>query len=73
MVNSATTSIELTVLNFEYSGTLSMKKSVNPMKFLPHESRMDRMVAMMRAHFIGLLFGMTKSASTNSIHTNAPR
>ena len=30
-----------------------MKKSVNPMKFLPHESRIEKMVAPSSAHFIG--------------------
>ncbi len=47
-----------------------MKKSVKPMKFLPHESRMESTVAASSAHFIGP-FTM-KHPSTKSISTNAP-
>ena len=70
MVNSAITSMEATVRNFAYIGTWSMKKSVRPMKFLPQESIIERMVAISSAHFIGPF--TTNKASTNSISTNAP-
>ena len=70
IVNSAMTRIEATVRNFAYIGTWSMKKSVSPMKFLPHESIIERIVATSRAHFIGPF--TTSSANTNNISTKAP-
>ena len=47
-----------------------MKKSVRPMKFLPHESITERIVTASKAHFIGPL--TTNNDKTNSISTKAP-
>ena len=70
IVNSAMTKMEATVLNFEYIGIWSIKKSVNPMKFLPHDSKMERMVTASNAHFIGP-FTMN-NPKMNNISTKAP-
>ena len=72
MVNSATTRMDDTVRNLAYIGTWSMKKFVKPMKFLPHDNRIERIVAIIRAHLSGFLFGMMNNAKTNSIQTSAP-
>ena len=72
IVNSATTRMDETVRNFEYSGIWSIKKSVNPWKFFPHERRNERMVATSRTHFSGLRLGTTNRASTKSIQMSAP-
>ena len=47
-----------------------MKKSVNGMKFLPHDSRTDSTVAASSAHFSGPLTVI--SPKTKSISTKAP-
>ena len=70
MVNSAMTRMLLGVRNLAYIGMWSMKKSVSPMKFLPHDSRMLKMVAAKSAHFIGPF--TTKRPSMKSASTKAP-
>ena len=47
-----------------------MKKSVNGMKFLPHDNNIDRIVTTSSAHFIGP-FTMN-NPKMNSIITKAP-
>ena len=47
-----------------------MKKSVSGMKFLPHDNKIDRMVAASNAHFIGPF--TINSPKMNSISTKAP-
>ena len=47
-----------------------MKKSVSGMKFLPHESMIERMVAASKAHFTGPF--TTNNPNTKSMSTKAP-
>ena len=51
-MNSAMTRMDDTARNLLYIGTKSMKKSVNGMKFFPHDRRMEKRVAPKSAHFI---------------------
>ena len=64
------TRMEDTARNLLYNGTLSMKKSVSGMKFLPQDKTMEKKVAPINAHFNGP-FTM-KHPSTNRNKTNAP-
>ena len=50
-LSSAMTRIMVTARNLLYRGKYSRKKSVSGMKFLPHDSIMDRTVAARSHHF----------------------
>ena len=49
---------------------LSIKKLVNPMKFFPQESKIEKTVPASSAHFMGPF--TIKSPNINNVNTKAP-
>ena len=66
--NSTTTKMIVTARNLLYPGTWSKKKSVNPMKFFPHDNANVSKATTNKAHLIGFVTN-TRPKIANTITT----